>query len=106
MKQFPKTAPPYRAAHALCTVLLLLFAPQVMQASHAAEGCDAPKPVCKWKSRIVGIKTPNMIATVRDPARELGRACQRQRRVNGVATAGVGWTWWHRHVLQTWWFEA
>ena len=63
MKQFPKTAPPYRAAHALCTVLLLLFAPQVMQASHAAEGCDAPQPVCEWKSRIVGIKTPNMIAT-------------------------------------------
>ena len=41
----------------------MLFAPQVMQASHAAEGCDAPQPVCEWKSRIVGIKTPNMIAT-------------------------------------------
>jgi len=28
-----------------------------------AAACDAPAPVCDWKDRIVGIKTPNMIAS-------------------------------------------
>ncbi|MEL0304677.1 MAG: hypothetical protein VW989_13045, partial [Rhodobiaceae bacterium] len=28
-----------------------------------ALACDAPAPVCAWKDRIVGIKTPNMIAS-------------------------------------------
>ena len=29
----------------------------------AATACDAPAPVCAWTDRIVGIKTPNMIAS-------------------------------------------
>ena len=28
-----------------------------------AASCDAPVPVCAWQDRIVGIKTPNMIAS-------------------------------------------
>ena len=63
MKQAPNIIQPCRVARAVCTVLALLLAPPTVQASLAADGCDAPKPVCAWKSRIVGIKTPNMIAT-------------------------------------------
>ena len=28
----------------------------------AAVACEAPNAVCEWRERIVGIKTPNMIA--------------------------------------------
>ena len=63
MKQAPNIIQPCRVARAVCTVLALLLAPPTVQASLAADGCDAPKPVCAWKSRIVGIKTPNMIAS-------------------------------------------
>lgn len=28
-----------------------------------AFACDAPRPVCDWKERVVGIRTPNMIAS-------------------------------------------
>ena len=29
----------------------------------AAVACEAPYAVCEWRERIVGIKTPNMIAS-------------------------------------------
>ena len=29
----------------------------------AAVACEAPNAVCEWRERIVGIKTPNMIAS-------------------------------------------
>lgn len=35
----------------------------VMAVSDAALACDAPAPVCDWKKRVVGIRTPNMIAS-------------------------------------------
>ena len=63
MKQALNIIQPCRIARAICTVLVFLLAPPTVQASLAADRCDAPKPVCAWKSRIVGIKTPNMIAS-------------------------------------------
>ena len=44
-------------------VLLLLVALSVTPFAVAEEGCDAPQTVCAWTGRIVGIKTPNMIAS-------------------------------------------
>ena len=48
---------------ALCAVLTMPRAPQVVPGAFASAGCDAPEPVCAWMDRIVGIKTPNMIAS-------------------------------------------
>ena len=31
--------------------------------SESAIACDAPTEVCVWKKKIVGLKTPNMIAS-------------------------------------------
>jgi hypothetical protein len=31
--------------------------------SESAVECEAPSAVCEWRERIVGIKTPNMIAS-------------------------------------------
>ena len=31
--------------------------------SESAVNCEAPSAVCEWRERIVGIKTPNMIAS-------------------------------------------
>ena len=51
---------------------LRLFAPYVTAISfllavpsnsEGAVKCEAPSAVCEWRERIVGIKTPNMIAS-------------------------------------------
>ena len=34
-----------------------------LSSSNVAAKCDAPEPACQWRNKIVGIKTPNMIAT-------------------------------------------
>jgi hypothetical protein len=46
-----------RAMAAICLALLGMTVPAM------AAACDAPESVCAWKDRIVGIKTPNMIAS-------------------------------------------
>ena len=63
MKQVLHHDPFVRGAMALCAVLTMLCAPQVVPGAFASAGCDAPEPVCAWMDRIVGIKTPNMIAS-------------------------------------------
>ena len=44
----------------LTAILLVVAIPSY---SESAAECDAPREVCDWRSRIVGIKTPNMIAS-------------------------------------------
>ena len=43
--------------------LFTLAAFCLCQLPAAAWSCDAPAPVCAWADRVVGIKTPNMIAS-------------------------------------------
>ena len=45
----------------LRAVVLVWLAHQTISTAHA--DCSAPAPVCAWTSKIVGIKTPNMIAS-------------------------------------------
>ena len=44
----------------LTAILLVVAIPSY---SESAVECDAPREVCDWRARIVGIKTPNMIAS-------------------------------------------
>ena len=63
MKQVLHNGPVVRGAIALCALLTMFCAPQVVPGAFASSGCDAPEPVCGWMDRIIGIKTPNMIAS-------------------------------------------
>ena len=65
--------------HFLALVALCLF-----QLPLSASACDAAEAVCVWADRIVGIKTPNMIASgtmiadgfiVQQACRRGSRAC-------------------------------
>lgn len=47
--------------HAVLAALVLTLAATL--AAGAALACEAPAPVCAWKERVVGIRTPNMIAS-------------------------------------------
>ena len=47
-------------AQYVSAILLLVTIPSY---SESAVECKAPSAVCEWRSRIVGIKTPNMIAS-------------------------------------------
>ena len=44
--------------HSLALAVLCLCHLQV-----SASACNAPEAVCKWSDRILGIKTPTMIAS-------------------------------------------
>ena len=43
--------------------VVALFTLMAVNGSVMAAACEAPAAVCAWKARIVGIKTPNMIAS-------------------------------------------
>lgn len=62
MKRAPHILPRLRIA-TVCAWLLASLLPLTPHMAVAAEGCEAPAPVCAWTARIVGIKTPNMIAS-------------------------------------------
>ena len=49
--------------NAVMFAALLLGALPAPHIAVAAESCTAPQPVCAWMGHIVGIKTPNMIAS-------------------------------------------
>ena len=69
MKPLP-TLPSHRRrmrSLALATIAMITLPMAVMLGAATnpviAASCDAPVPVCAWQDRIVGIKTPNMIAS-------------------------------------------
>ena len=44
-------------------VTAISFLLAVPSNSESTVACEAPSSVCEWRERIVGIKTPNMIAS-------------------------------------------
>ena len=62
-KTFPSCLRRIRAVTALGLAAVLAVIMPFAMTPAIAVACDAPAPVCAWKDRIVGIKTPNMIAS-------------------------------------------
>ena len=51
----------------LCITLVIFLATSLfaktLSAQDVSGNCSAPEPVCAWVQKVVGLKTPNMIAS-------------------------------------------